>query len=144
EPGALSKLSAQTVYVKADSRTPFQAVLTVLDALRGKSVVLLAASPAKVDKAKIVSPYGIKVIVSRGGPPPKRVSKSHRRVSALLFSQMRYVITLCGKPNRDMKETDVRQGTLVLMVLKTLDVLGTLHGYGSIKSNFVCKKRGVP
>src|SRR5947208_6919124 len=32
--------------------------------------------------------------------------------------------------NRDMKETDVRQGTLVLMVLKTLNVLGPLHGYG--------------
>jgi PadR family transcriptional regulator PadR len=30
-----------------------------------------------------------------------------------------------------MKEkTDVRQGTLALMVLKTLDVLGRLHGYG--------------
>lgn len=30
-----------------------------------------------------------------------------------------------------MKEkTDVRQGTLALMVLKTLDVLGSLHGYG--------------
>jgi PadR family transcriptional regulator, regulatory protein PadR len=30
-----------------------------------------------------------------------------------------------------MKEkTDVQQGTLALMVLKTLDVLGTLHGYG--------------
>ncbi len=30
-----------------------------------------------------------------------------------------------------MKEkTDVLQGTLALMVLKTLDVLGTLHGYG--------------
>ena len=25
---------------------------------------------------------------------------------------------------------DVRQGTLALMVLKTLDVLGSLHGYG--------------
>ena len=37
----------------------------------------------------------------------------------------------CWKPNRDMKEkTDVRQGTLALMVLKTLDVLGPLHGYG--------------
>src|ERR1043166_8920393 len=33
-------------------------------------------------------------------------------------------------PSRDMKETDVRQGTLALMVLKTLDVLGPLHGYG--------------
>lgn len=30
-----------------------------------------------------------------------------------------------------MKEkTDVPQGTLVLMVLKTLDILGPLHGYG--------------
>lgn len=29
-----------------------------------------------------------------------------------------------------MKHTDVRQGTLALMVLKTLDVLGPLHGYG--------------
>src|ERR1044071_4379646 len=31
---------------------------------------------------------------------------------------------------REMKDTDVRQGTLALMVLKTLDVLGPLHGYG--------------
>jgi transcriptional regulator len=29
-----------------------------------------------------------------------------------------------------MKDTDVRQGTLALMVLKTLDVLAPLHGYG--------------
>ena len=36
----------------------------------------------------------------------------------------------CGNPTRDMKDTDVRQGTLALMVLKTLDVLGPLHGYG--------------
>ena len=35
-----------------------------------------------------------------------------------------------GNPKREMKETDVRQGTLALMVLKTLDVLGPLHGYG--------------
>jgi PadR family transcriptional regulator PadR len=28
------------------------------------------------------------------------------------------------------KTTDVRQGTLALMALKTLDVLGPLHGYG--------------
>jgi transcriptional regulator len=28
------------------------------------------------------------------------------------------------------KKTDVRQGTLALMVLTTLDVLGPLHGYG--------------
>ena len=67
-PGALSSLSADTVYVKADARVPFQKILTVLDALRGKSVVLLTASPASpanVDRAKIVPPYGIKLIVSR-------------------------------------------------------------------------------
>src|ERR1700750_401058 len=29
-----------------------------------------------------------------------------------------------------MKKSDVPQGTLALMVLKTLDVLGSLHGYG--------------
>jgi PadR family transcriptional regulator, regulatory protein PadR len=29
-----------------------------------------------------------------------------------------------------MKETDVRQGTLALMALKTLELLGPLHGYG--------------
>lgn len=29
-----------------------------------------------------------------------------------------------------MKKTDVQQGTLALMVLKTLQVMGTQHGYG--------------
>jgi PadR family transcriptional regulator len=29
-----------------------------------------------------------------------------------------------------MKKADVRQGTLALMVLKTLEALGPLHGYG--------------
>ena len=28
------------------------------------------------------------------------------------------------------EKTDVKQGTLALMVLKTLDVLGPLHGWG--------------
>jgi biopolymer transport protein ExbD len=65
DPAALSKLSAETVYVKADSRVPFQKVLTVLDALRGKSVVLLAAPPRNAESTKIVPPYGMKVTVSR-------------------------------------------------------------------------------
>ena len=65
EPGALSKLTAGTVYVKADSRVPFQKVLSVLDALRGKSVVLLAAPPKNVAGTKMVSPYGIEVTVPR-------------------------------------------------------------------------------
>src|ERR1700680_4637681 len=33
-----------------------------------------------------------------------------------------------GNPMKE--KTDVLQGTLALMVLKTLDVLGSLHGYG--------------
>jgi transcriptional regulator len=32
--------------------------------------------------------------------------------------------------NMSPGKKDVQQGTLALMVLKTLDVLGTLHGYG--------------
>jgi len=50
-----------------------------------------------------------------------------KRKSAILFS------CTCWKPKEQagMKEkTDVQQGTLALMVLKTLDVLGPLHGYG--------------
>ena len=31
------------------------------------------------------------------------------------------------------QKTDILQGTLALMVLKTLDVLGPLHGYGIVK-----------
>ncbi|MGA3261312.1 MAG: PadR family transcriptional regulator [Bryobacteraceae bacterium] len=31
---------------------------------------------------------------------------------------------------RNQKKTDILQGTLDLMVLKTLDALGPLHGYG--------------
>src|SRR5205809_4024729 len=50
---------------------------------------------------------------------------------ALLFSQMDRVILHVGNPIGLMKEkTDVLQGTLALMALKTLDVLGPLHGYG--------------
>jgi biopolymer transport protein ExbD len=65
EAAALSKLSAETVYVKADSRAPFQKVLTVLDGLHGKTVVLLAASPKGAAGAKYVPPYGMKLSVSR-------------------------------------------------------------------------------
>jgi biopolymer transport protein ExbD len=65
EPGALSNLSTDTVYVKADARAPYQRVLTVLDALRGRSVVLLAAPRTNVERAKRVPPYGMKVIVAR-------------------------------------------------------------------------------
>ncbi|MBI4904673.1 MAG: hypothetical protein HY820_13615 [Acidobacteria bacterium] len=65
EPGALSSLRPETVYVKADARVPFQRVLAVLDALRGKTVVMLAASPATAERTKIVAPYGIKMSVAK-------------------------------------------------------------------------------
>jgi biopolymer transport protein ExbD len=65
EPGALSNLSDETVYLKADSRAPYQKVLTVLDALRGKSVVLLTAAPESAPKQGIVPPYGVRLSVSR-------------------------------------------------------------------------------
>jgi PadR family transcriptional regulator len=34
-----------------------------------------------------------------------------------------------GVSNRDQSKTDILQGTLDLMVLKTLETLGPLHGY---------------
>jgi PadR family transcriptional regulator PadR len=55
-------------------------------------------------------------------------------INYLLFSQRNYAILPVGNQNGGaafMKQkTDVLQGTLALMVLKTLDVLGPLHGYG--------------
>jgi PadR family transcriptional regulator, regulatory protein PadR len=50
----------------------------------------------------------------------------------LLLSQRKYaILLLVSKMARPIKQkTDVLQGTLALMVLKTLDVLGSLHGYG--------------
>lgn len=50
----------------------------------------------------------------------------------LLLSQMKRDTLPVGNQNGGaMKQkTEVLQGTLALMVLKTLDVLGTLHGYG--------------
>ena len=65
EPAALSRLTGRTVYVKADVRAPYQKVLAVLDALRGKWVVLLSAPPENAARRGYVSPYGTKLIVSR-------------------------------------------------------------------------------
>jgi hypothetical protein len=49
---------------------------------------------------------------------------------ALLFFQWKRATLPVGNPMNQMKEKkDVLQGTLALMVLKTLDVLGPLHGY---------------
>ena len=51
--------------------------------------------------------------------PGTHLLLSHRDCAILLWES-----------KHTMKDTDVRQGTLALMVLKTLDVLGPLHGYG--------------
>jgi len=50
----------------------------------------------------------------------------------LLFSKRKCGILPVGNQNflLQPQKTDVLQGTLALMVLKTLDVLGPLHGYG--------------
>ena len=49
----------------------------------------------------------------------------------LLFSNRISVIILLGtKMKPPKKKKDVQHGTLALMVLKTLDVLGPVHGYG--------------
>ena len=53
------------------------------------------------------------------------------RVIDLLLSQWKCVILPVGNPTNDMKEkADVLQGTLALMVLKTLETMGPIHGYG--------------
>lgn len=65
EPEALNTITAGTVFVKADARAPFQKVLAVLDALKGKSVVLLSAPPAQAAKGAITPPYGIRLTVAR-------------------------------------------------------------------------------
>src|ERR1035438_2008340 len=59
-------------------------------------------------------------------------TQSQQSAIYLLPSQRKCAIIPVGNQKGEaMKEkTDVRQGTLGLMVLKTLDVLGTLHGYG--------------
>ena len=65
ESAALSKLSEATVYVKADAQAPYQIVLSVLDALRGKSVVLLSAPPETAGTQRYVPPYGTRLTVSQ-------------------------------------------------------------------------------
>src|SRR5690348_151577 len=79
----------------------------------------------------------------RSGPPGMGLRNHHglrgqtaiRRTHLtlyLLLSQRKCAIFPVGTQHGGaMKpKADVRQGTLALMVLKTLDVLGPLHGYG--------------
>lgn len=65
DPAALSRLSKKTVYVKADAQAPYQQLLAVLDALRGRSVVLLSAPPENALRQGSVPPYGTKLVLSR-------------------------------------------------------------------------------
>ncbi len=65
EPAALSRLGEGTLYVKVDVRAPYQTVLAALDALHGKSVVLLSAAPETTLSQGYVPPYGTKLIVSQ-------------------------------------------------------------------------------
>lgn len=60
---AVGNLDKGIIYVKADARAPYQKVLAVLDALHGRSVVLLTRAAPHGEKEKIVPPYGMKVTV---------------------------------------------------------------------------------
>ena|ERR1700730_4868761 len=64
--------------------------------------------------------------------PTSSIATEGCSTTYLLLSQRKCAILPVGNQNGGaMKEkTDVLQGTLALMVLKTLDVLGPLHGYG--------------
>lgn len=64
----------------------------------------------------------------------------------LLFSKRKHGILLLEsyRYTRMGEKMDVKQGTLALMVLKTLDVLGPLHGWGiaggSSRSVGICSR----
>ena len=59
----LDKINATTVYVKADSRVPYQKIVEVLDALEGRPVVLLTQPILIRQSDNIVPPYGLPVVV---------------------------------------------------------------------------------
>lgn len=63
ELNALSSLNDKIAYVKADARATYQTVLTVLDTLRGRQVVLLTAPTSNTPKDTIMPPYGLKLKV---------------------------------------------------------------------------------
>lgn len=63
---------------------------------------------------------------------PELAGVERRCAAYLLFPQWRRDILLweTHMGGAMKQKRDVQQGTLVLMVLKTLDVMGPLHGYG--------------
>lgn len=63
----------------------------------------------------------------------RQIAANLLTVTFLLLSQMDYARLLLDSQmgvDAVKQKTDVQQGTLALMVLKTLDVLGPQHGYG--------------
>jgi biopolymer transport protein ExbD len=65
QPSALRSLKTDTIYVKADARTPYQQLLAVLDALHGKTIVLLSASPASAAQQGYLPPFGTALTIAR-------------------------------------------------------------------------------
>jgi PadR family transcriptional regulator, regulatory protein PadR len=62
---------------------------------------------------------------------PRPIRGIAEYLPVLLSQRKCAILLLVSKMATPMKQkTDVLQGTLALMVLKTLDVLGSLHGYG--------------
>ena len=97
--------------------------------------------------------------VASQSQPPRQLYRACRAESRnragtlyLLFSQRTCVYflleTQMARPRK--QKADVRQGTLALMVLKTLDVLGPLHGYGiarrieQISGDLLAVNQGTP
>jgi PadR family transcriptional regulator, regulatory protein PadR len=66
------------------------------------------------------------------GPPSFYRQLSERGRHFLLLSNMGRVIHLLPSNRRGAVggKTDIRQGTLALMILKTLEAMGPQHGYG--------------
>ena len=72
EKHGLSSRVDQKLYVKADARTPYANVMTVLDALRKAGVTapnLLTAQHEPPEPGKIVPPKGLEVLVGPSLPP---------------------------------------------------------------------------
>ena len=87
---------------------------------------------------RVGSSVQVAVRVSACPRGPRLWAPSHLRarpsasLTYLLFSQRKFgILPVAYQKGEAMKQkADVLQGTLGLMVLKTLDVLGPLHGYG--------------
>jgi PadR family transcriptional regulator PadR len=73
----------------------------------------------------------MQLLVASSGFPSHDPYGASPNTYLLLPQRKCAILLLVSKMTTPMKQkTDVLQGTLALMVLKTLDVLGSLHGYG--------------